>query len=458
MKKEYIEAFESLIKEFAQVYKAQGIIVGILDDKDLLYQRSFGYRNVEKEQPIDENTIFGIASITKSFTVIRLMQLAEAGLIDLETPLDELYEDWQLPKEHTPKIKHLMSHVAGFYPQERFLMKDVADELGLEASALHESLELSKRGIDMIIARLNQSKLFIGPPGEYFSYSNFSFGILTDLVERFSDESSYAASVMNHIIKPMGLEHTFFDFERTKNESNITRLYTAEKDGVKVTDDYMDAGFVLLGGGAIKSTLKDLLTYTRLYLNDGVVNDVRILEKASVDAMMQERIVYKDGQGYGYALVTGDLDDMRYVGHSGGLTGVSSFFGFNKTSGKGVVVLCNTGGVPATAIGMAALRLAHDLYPDYKTFNYVDGIWSDDAIQKTLGTYISKEGDHAEVVLREGQVKIIANGVLKDCRTIRDDLMLIVSEMEESQCRILRNSEDEVYALYLGSRIIPKVG
>lgn len=454
MRNDYIKAFETLVHDFIKHYEAQGLVIGIFDQKEMLYQASYGYRDVEKKLPIDGETIFGIASITKSFTIIRIMQLVEEGRLDLNTSISELYPNWQLSEAHTPTVKQLMSHIAGFYPQERFLMKDVAEELNVSDCELTESLALSDKGIEMIIERLNSTQSFNGAPGERFSYSNFSFGILTDLVQRYSDESTYSGAVMEHIIKPLGLERTFFDFTRPSNEDNVTKLYTVTDEGIDVTDDYTDLGFVLLGGGALKSTLNDLVTYTRMYLNKGTGHH-RILTENSIQEMTQERTSYKEHQGYAYGLVTGDLDGLEYVGHSGGLTGVSSFFGFTPSSNRGVVILCNTGGVAVTAMGLAALRLANDAYPDYKVGVYETSCWSPQIIEQTIGLYESDEGDKVQVLAHGDTVCVIANGKRLSCRIIRDDLLLIQNKLEERYCKILRSTNGQAFALYLGSRIIP---
>lgn len=455
MRNDDIKAFETLVEDFIKHYQAQGLVIGIFDENEMLYQKSYGYRDVKEQLPIDGETIFGIASITKSFTIIRLMQLVEEGRLDLNTPISDLYPNWQLPEAHTPTIKQLMSHIAGFYPQERFLMKDVAEELNVSDSELTESLALSDKGIEMIIERLNNTQSFNGAPGERFSYSNFSFGILTDLVQRYSDESTYSSAVMEHVIKPLGLERTFFDFIRPSNEENVTRLYTVTDEGLAVTDDYTDSGFVLLGGGALKSTLDDLITYTRMYLNKGISGCHTILSEDSIGEMTQERTAYKEHQGYAYGLVTGDLDGLKYVGHSGGLTGVSSFFGFTPSSNRGVVILCNTGGVPVTAMGIAALRLANDAYPDYKVGVYETRHWSPETIEQTIGFYESDEGDKVQVLASGEQVYVVANGKRLASRIVRDDLILLENKMEESYCKILREPKGQAFALYLGSRIIP---
>jgi len=246
------------------------------------------------------------------------------------------------------------------------------------------------------------------------------------------------------------------NFDRTCEEENIASLYVPEALGVRSTTDYTDQGFVLLGGGALKSSFNDLMAYTRLYLNNGLADGREVLSSKSLDEMTKEHIAYKEHQGYGYGLIVGDLDGVQYAGHSGGLTGVSSFFGFCRDSGKGVVVLCNTSGVPASSIGIAALRLAHNQYPDYKVGHYNEGLWSKPTIDNTLGFYESEEGDKAEIQACGDGVKLLVDGKELTCRVIRDDLMLVQNKMEENYCKILRRKNGLAYGIYMGSRIIPR--
>lgn len=457
MRTDYRVAFETYLDKVKSTYQAQGLIVGIFDKESLLYEKTLGYRDIKEQLPITKDTIFGIASITKSFTILGLLQLVEKGLVDIDKAVSHYYDDWRLAPEHTPTIKQLMSHTAGFFPQERFLMNDMARKLGLnKESELALDLSLPEAGIEAIIQRINQVEFYHGLPGKNFSYSNFSFGILTDIVRRFSKNGSYISAIEQDILNPLGLKDTFFEFKRTQEEKNITKLYTSDGLGIKTTDDYSDEGFVLLGGGALKSTFNDMMAYTRFYLNAGKANGHQILSDAQINEMMIERISYKEHQGYGYGLVTGDLEDIHYVGHAGGLTGVSSFFGFCKESEKGVVVLCNTGGVPATSIGLAALRLAHDQYPHYKITEYTEGLWAKGTIDSTIGVYESEEGDKVEIQACGDGVKILTGGNELSCRVIRDDLMLIENKMEENYCKILRRRNGQVYGIYLGSRIIPR--
>lgn len=455
LNKTNIKIFEDYIQEVKATYKAQGLIVGIFDQENLLYEHITGYRDVENKKKIDRETIFGIASITKSFTTIGLMQLVSKGIIKLEAPISTYYDEWTLPLENTPTLKQLLSHSGGFFPQERFLMNDFAKRFGIQ-DHLDTDEKLAEEGIEAIINRLNQSKSFNGLPGTYMSYSNFSFAIITDLIRRFSDYPSYAESMMDTVIRPLNLKNTFFDFDQTKVENNITKLYTATPNGIDCTSDYTDLGFVLLGGGALKSTFNDLMTYTRMFMNNGKINGNQFLASSILKEMTGKQISYSENLGYGLGLMVGSLDTFNYIGHSGGLTGVSSFFGYSKEIKKGVVVLCNTGAVPASSIGIAALRLANDEYPDYKTNHYDTAHWSEKIVQNTLGLYESQEGDKIIIESHKDGIQAIIGDEVFSCRIINEDLMLIQNKMEENNCRILRDSHGKAWALYRGLRIIPR--
>ena len=198
------------------------------------------------------------------------------------------------------------------------------------------------------------------------------------------------------------------------------------------------------------------MAYTRMFMNKGKVDGDEFLESSILTEMTSKQISYSDYLGYGLGLMIGNLDTFNYIGHSGGLTGVSSFFAYSNESKKGVVVLCNTGAVPASSIGIAALRLANDEYPNYKIKSYATGCWSEKTIQNTLGVYESQEGDKIIIESHQDGVQAIIGDEFFPCRIIHDDLMLIQNKMEENNCRILRDVHGKAWALYRGLRIIPR--
>ena len=87
---EKIEKFEKFINEIMEEYKARGIAIkAFYKNGKIIYKNYFGYKNEEKKLQIDENIIFGIASITKSFVALSILQLVEEGKISLEDPISK---------------------------------------------------------------------------------------------------------------------------------------------------------------------------------------------------------------------------------------------------------------------------------------------------------------------------------------------------------------------------------
>jgi len=222
-------------------------------------------------------------------------------------------------------------------------------------------------------------------------------------------------------------------------------------------DDYTDQGFVLLGGGAIKSTLNNLMTYTRLYLNGGKHEGKPFISEALLEEMSKPYVQYKPFEAYGFGLINGKFDGIAYAGHSGGLTGVSSFFGFTKETGKGIVVLCNTSNVPVTAIGLAALKMMNDKLPDWKMQSFDPITWTLEEIEKTLGVYKSDEGANIEIRADgtsgiswwQGQEEMPVT-------LVSADAVLVYNKMIWSYTPIIRDEKGYARAVYSGSRLIPK--
>lgn len=458
MTSEYKAQFESFVAQVMKEYDGQGIGIIGFDQEQVLYEYYSGYRNVEKKLPINRDTIFGIASITKSFTVMGILQLADKGIIDIHQPITKYLDHINLPAHQIPTVAQLMSHSAGFYPQERFLMKDVAKTLSIPpGTELCKHQALSNKGLEMIINRINQMTDFCGLPGENHSYSNFSFGLLTALLQKYGGEAHYSDYIEKHILDALELKNTFLDFNRTKSEDNITMLYEMKAGQMTTTDDYEDLGFVLLGGGALKSSLNDLMTYTRLYLNDGNFKKRKILSPSAIMSMQLPRVAYKPFEGYGYGLLTGKICEVDYAGHSGGLTGVSSYFIFTRETQKGIVVLCNTSNVPVHAIGLSAIKLLNGQEPTWMQMPIKGLKWSRDLIEKTIGSYKSEEGGQLEIIDLEDTIAIKAGNDQLNVTPIDDNHIWVHNKMLSSYTPIFRDENGHAKAIYSGARIIKRV-
>lgn len=451
------KGFEIYLDEMAQAYKIQGLIVGVFDKETLLYEKTLGYSDTDSQKSIDKDTIFGVASITKSFTAMGLLQLAQKKVISLNNLISDYFSDWNLSKKHTPTLSQLMSHTGGFYPQKRILITDIARKFDIPVKAFCTNPVLSKEGIKLILENLSNQKQFTGYPGQRMSYSNAGFGLLTDVLNKMSPYKNYCKAIEEEIISPLHLNRTFFDFQRAQREKNITTLYEEKDNEIIKSKDYTKLGFVLPGVGALKSTFRDLMTYTRMYMNDGNWKNKEILGSFWINEMTKKRIAYKEDQHYGYGLAIGKIDKWEYAGHSGGLPGVSSYFGFSKSMGIGVVVLCNTSGVPASSIGANALRSTLEkpiLSGKIKGLSL--GTWSRDTRDKTLGVYISEEGEKIMLLEKKNGVIFEIDGNHFAVQVVGENTFLIEEKKEARVCHIFRDEKGVSWAMSYGSRMIPK--
>mgnify|MGYP003160285170 CR=1 FL=1 len=121
--------FEELVSRIQERSKAVGIAVAIVDrNGNTQYEKFFGYRDQERKLPIDEDTIFGLASVTKSFVALSIMQLVEAGKVDLDDLVSKYIPEFTNRNQKPIKVWHFLCHTAGFYPMHRTIINEIAQK------------------------------------------------------------------------------------------------------------------------------------------------------------------------------------------------------------------------------------------------------------------------------------------------------------------------------------------
>ena len=119
---------EKLVEDIKKDYEASGIAVAIIDKSGKTqYEKFWGVRDLESGKEVNGDTIFGLASVTKSFTALSIMQLEEKGIIDLDAPISQYIPEFT-NKNQSKKVtvRHLLSHAGGFFPLPRILVGNVA--------------------------------------------------------------------------------------------------------------------------------------------------------------------------------------------------------------------------------------------------------------------------------------------------------------------------------------------
>lgn len=457
MKEGYRKAFEAYVSEIMETYGAVGMAVTAIDPRKTLYRQYFGWADQKMHTPIDENTLFGLASITKSFTCLAIMQLHEKGVIDINAPVSRYIPQLSNHDHDMICVRHLMSHSAGFFPQKRLCALSVAQEMGLSPyqEDLAYSTALAEEGVRRVAANLDVQTELIADPGEYLSYSNDSYGLLADIIRRYGGEASYADYICKNIFEPLGMERSCCGFLKLADDSNTATLYSYENGVLCATKDFYQDAFVLMGGGALKSTIRDMENYVRMYLLDGWGDMEQIIGSKSIARMAAPQVNYRYGEKYGFGLSIARLEEWRLIGHGGSLPGVSSQFLWSPELQKGVVVLCNTRGVPVAAVAKAAMRMLADL-PPVEEVQYKERPWDSETIRMVCGKYSSAEGIAAELLPCGDGIGIVDGDQVLPTKMVVPDTLLYRNKMICADVKIFFRKDGRVWGMRRNGRVLKK--
>lgn len=424
-----VKAYEQYAADFMEQQMIPGAMVGISENGNRVYEKVFGYRQVAQQLPIDGDTVFGIASMTKSFTCVGIMKLQEAGKLSVSDPIVQ-YLPELLTNAHVENITihHLMTHTAGYPP--------LATHVYARKNSIEQDPSAKDYGLDllnnpgphietydeMLAFMANEDVAWLGEPGEYYSYSNDSYGLLGVIISRVSGEP-YESFMEANVLKPARLTRSFFEMEVLEQIENVTTLYMKAKDGTQVYEAplWWDAPS-MRAVGYLKSTVNDIIRYLELYWNEGVIEGTRILSKESVEQMMTPHIEYEPGKCYGYGLrIIPDYFGSKLISHGGGLKGVSSFMCAIPEKKLAGVILTNVADVSAGDVLMAAMNVVEGRPYDASTGTYEIMEVDSTAVEQLLGVYTSSEGMHVTVELQDGLFGIVSNGQFKQLWSIGDN-------------------------------------
>lgn len=406
------DRLDAALRSLAERTEAPGLAVTLFTLDDVLYEAGIGHRDREAGAPIDADTVFGIASVTKSFTALAVQALAADGLLRLDDPVTEHlpFTLWEGRRPAT--LRHLLGHTSGLPPTPTMTWLRAASQAADPVAAgptLREALttvaggeeELRRRAAEVatfegLVAYLNGVEP-LGEPGEVFSYSNDGFCLLGGVVERVSGEplDEFLAA---RVLGPLGMTRTTFDLDRVLGDPNAATLYERDESGAVRRSPAWQTTGRMLGGGMLKSTLRDLRAWVRFLMAPERVGEggrplcEAVGVPAAAVAEMARGVAWcGPGARYGLGLREARLRGLRFVGHSGGLKGVSSYVGWAPELGVGAVVLTNLGGLPSEKAFTTAIGAYAGLPPDAAAYEPAPYAAAPHEVEEALGSYASGE-------------------------------------------------------------------
>jgi CubicO group peptidase (beta-lactamase class C family) len=345
---------DKLFSTYAARNHMPGIAYGIVAGGRLVHVGGVGYSDVEKKIRVSSQTDFRIASMTKSFVSVAILQLRDAGKLKLDDPaylyVPEL-KDQRGPASDAPviTIRNLLTHSAGFPEDNPWGDRQLADSDA-------EMLSMVKNGLS-----------FSNSPGIGYEYSNTGFALLGYIVQQVSGQP-YVQYIDEHIFQPLGMTHTYWEYTKVPQE----RLAHGYRwlNGQWVEQPMLHEGAYGAMGGLI-TTLEDFAKYEAFQLDawpSRSGGDEGILKRSSRREMQQpwtfnnlnaEFRYYVDGpvcpmtSSYAYGIRwSHDSRGRTFVGHTGGLPGFGSNWNTLPDYGVGVVSFANL-----TYANMGAINL-----------------------------------------------------------------------------------------------------
>lgn len=325
---------DEFIKQKMAATNTPGLSLSLTDREITLHIACYGDANVDAGRPVTPETLFEIGSIGKSFTNIALLQLYEAGRIDLRAPVSQYLPWFEVQSKYAPITIHdLMTHTSGIINGS-----DFTGEPRYEAYALRETETGSA-------------------PGEYFHYSNVGYKTLGVLLEEVVGQN-YADIIRERVLTPLGMNAS----ESTIHNAMRERLavgYVGYFDDRPAPLNFPVAPATWFesntGDGCISSTPGDMAIYLRMLLNRGHEG---VLSKSNFDLMSQKSTTsWTEDNFYGYGLMTSTVDDHTFLGHSGGMVGYWAQMTADMDSGFGAMVMANGSYIDQHEIAVYALKL-----------------------------------------------------------------------------------------------------
>jgi CubicO group peptidase (beta-lactamase class C family) len=333
---------DRIFTEFAKTAHAPGAAWGIIVDGELAHSGSAGVREIASNAPVDADTVFRIASMTKSFTAMAILKLRDDGKLSLDDPAERYVPELKglpYPTSDSPRItiRHLLTHSAGFPEDNPWGDQQLSDS--------EEDLSrMLRAGIPFSTA-----------PGTAYEYSNYGFAILGRVVSRVSG-IAYEDYVTAAILKPLGMTSTTLHPSRVDPKRRAVG-YRWEDERWKEEPSLPHGSFGAMGG--MLTSIRDLSRYVGAYLDAFPPRngpETSPLRRSSLREMQQAwrpsalRVTRDAATGgpvltsgsYGYGLsVTQTCQYRTMIAHGGGLPGYGSLMRWLPDRGVGIIAFAN---------------------------------------------------------------------------------------------------------------------
>lgn len=363
------DKIDELISKYAEYGSFNGSIL-VADKGNIIYQKGFGFANMEWDIPNQANTKHRLASISKQFTAMLILQLVAENKLALDVSISTYLPDYPKEKGDIITVHHLLTHTSGTpnytsFPNYRKMMRN------------------PHRPEDLV--RLFADSTLVFTPGERHDYSNSGYVLLGVIIEEITGKS-YEQVLHDKIFKPLNMNNSGLDNNGSVIKNRASGYFKNGKSFVNA--NYIDMS-VPYAAGAIYSTVEDL------FLWDQALYTEQLLQKKYRDMLFDTHVSF-GRMHYGYGWEIGNMqigntqETLKTITHGGGINGFNTLITRIPSEKSTILLLNNTSGAPLFEMTVAINGILHDQpynFPKKSTATTLSDVIEKEGIKAALQFY-----------------------------------------------------------------------
>tara|TARA_X000001036_G_scaffold414663_1_gene430105 strand:- start:443 stop:1558 length:1116 start_codon:yes stop_codon:yes gene_type:complete len=319
------------IKSEIESGKVPGIGLSIIIEGKTLLSKGFGYADIQNRIPFTDSTVMNIASISKTFIGVSMMNAVERGLLNLDDDINK-HLSFKVKNPHRPNkkimVRHLLGHRSSIIDEQEVYFAQSYHYGGDAPTNLGDFLKnyLSESG-----SNYSKKNFLDKDPGSEHSYSNIGSGLAAHILESITGKT-FNLITRDLIFKPLNMKKTTWFLSEMRDPSHHAKLYKKDKHETNFSEVEL-YGLITYPDGGLRTTIKDLTKYLSYIMYDKPVLNQPIINKKSKNNM------FRPDFDQDYAKF---WDTKDHIGHGGGDPGVATSMYFDPVNEIGVILFTNT--------------------------------------------------------------------------------------------------------------------
>ncbi|MCG2417571.1 serine hydrolase [Aequorivita sp. F47161] len=327
---------DSLVQKTMKTFDVPGMAVAVLKDGEIYHKNTYGVRSLKTNAPVNQNTLFGVASNTKAFTTAALGKLVDEDKLSWDAKVTDIIPEFKLYDAYVTSeftVRDLVTHRSGLGLGAGDLMVFPASNTTTKAEMIH-------------------NLRYLKPVSSFrskYDYDNLLYIVAGEIVSRVSGKK-YDDYIAENFFKPLNMERSLLSIPKIRADENRIDGHAPVNGKLEITGDTFTQ--IATPAAGIYASINDMSTWVQAQLNDGKYGEKlqdSLFSKKVHNEMWKPQTIVRSGRGpynthftaYGLGWFLSDVNGYFQVTHTGGLLGIVSQVTLIPELDLGIIVLTN---------------------------------------------------------------------------------------------------------------------